>query len=723
MTNTLDVTLENERLKSDENLMIDLIQDAWHSGNSDFQKTCQLSECIHERLIHLQTPNIRISADSMVLKAFVLVKKDQLFEALTLSKEALEIFVQLSDNNGLARVHRVLCLIYGRMGRLEDCIREATEGIKLIKTYNLDLTEEGGIPLAFGFHNNIATIYSFMNRNQEALEHYLVAMSLIHEGHLMPWTVITTNLGLSYIEIGETDLGLAYLNKALKFAYFNKLGVSIKQMCHHAFGRGYKILQSYDKALIHFSKAIILAEQSKEKFTLLDTLVGLSRLQLESGYLDEAFRQLVIAERLADELQANNLLWQIKHMLATYYENINVMDKALLYYKAFMDIREKIAGIEVEAMMTAYNTEFKVDKAYQETKLLQIKTDALEKAHSKLMVLSAIGREITSTLDISQIVDKIYDQLRKLMDLNVFAIGMYREEENVLDYIAIIEDNCHLPAYHKALGDYSSYSGQCIRTKEPLLLNNVLIDESKGWVKSREDEAPIHSIIFNPLILEERIIGVITVQSNHSEAYTHNELEIVRILGTYIAIALNNSQKSEELKKAIKELEIASITDSLTGLYNRRYMLKQLEMEHLRYKRYHGPFSIVVGDIDHFKTINDTYGHDAGDEVLKAFAGVLKSALREMDYFSRWGGEEFLILMPESDGQEAFTSAERLRQTVENMSVEYNGIVLKLSITFGIVEFKDEMSIDEAVKLADRTLYKGKLKGRNCSILHEDLKV
>jgi diguanylate cyclase (GGDEF)-like protein len=163
------------------------------------------------------------------------------------------------------------------------------------------------------------------------------------------------------------------------------------------------------------------------------------------------------------------------------------------------------------------------------------------------------------------------------------------------------------------------------------------------------------------------------------------------------------------------ELQNQAHTDFLTGLANRRHFLELAELEVTRSIRYGSPLAAFMLDIDLFKKVNDTYGHKVGDLVLKRLSGIVLEALREVDVAGRFGGEEFAILLPETDGKQAVEVAERLRQLVESTPVILeNGLPLKFTVSIGISSFAGkETNIDTLLNLADQALYKAKNSGRN----------
>ncbi len=172
--------------------------------------------------------------------------------------------------------------------------------------------------------------------------------------------------------------------------------------------------------------------------------------------------------------------------------------------------------------------------------------------------------------------------------------------------------------------------------------------------------------------------------------------------------------KTMELTQKTHELEFLSRTDHLTGLYNRRYAQHLIDAENARCAGWAGVYCIVLGDVDHFKSINDTYGHDCGDNVLRTVAAQMKAALRKDDCLSRWGGDEFLLLLPATSVDSAVAISEKLRAIVQGLDYDYYGHHIRITMTFGIAQYFNDPNSDSVVIRADRALYQGKSNGRNC---------
>lgn len=179
------------------------------------------------------------------------------------------------------------------------------------------------------------------------------------------------------------------------------------------------------------------------------------------------------------------------------------------------------------------------------------------------------------------------------------------------------------------------------------------------------------------------------------------------------------AKKAEnKLKDLNKKLKSIASTDHLTGLVNRRSMINIIEKSILNYKKNDKPFSLIIADIDDFKRINDLYGHNRGDRVLKAISNLLKNNLRKNDTIARWGGEEFLILLTDTSYKEACTVATKLKESLSNFQHNYLDETENLSMTFGISQFKGDL--DTCISEADKALYKGKRDGKDCVVIYND---
>ncbi len=218
-------------------------------------------------------------------------------------------------------------------------------------------------------------------------------------------------------------------------------------------------------------------------------------------------------------------------------------------------------------------------------------------------------------------------------------------------------------------------------------------------------------IFFGPLTFTGQ--AMYTLDFKFRFLATFGTLTLFAALHEY-ARARNQSQ----LLRVSAQLDRLSHTDQLTALPNRRFMLNRLEAENSRYQRHQRCYSIVFADIDHFKLVNDRHGHQVGDEALQAVAQTLRSQLRQLDEVCRWGGEEFLLLLPETDLAQAVEVAEKLRASVANICLYSGDTRLPLTMSFGVHTVNGPGSIDSFIHSADEKLYLAKKNGRNRIVAH-----
>lgn len=201
------------------------------------------------------------------------------------------------------------------------------------------------------------------------------------------------------------------------------------------------------------------------------------------------------------------------------------------------------------------------------------------------------------------------------------------------------------------------------------------------------------------------------------------ELRLISAILLIAALAIlqehDRSRIVRSLIKSREQMRILASTDELTGLANRRTMAEQLCHQERRNHTKENLYSIIICDIDHFKTINDTYGHDAGDKVITEVASVLKNNLRESDTVARWGGEEFLIMLPQTNLQTATQIAEKFQSIFSQMRIKYDAAEIHTTLSFGVASADAQTYADDCIRSADRRMYKAKFTGRNCVIFED----
>ncbi|HBY94929.1 MAG TPA: hypothetical protein DEP84_13395 [Chloroflexi bacterium] len=210
-----------------------------------------------------------------------------------------------------------------------------------------------------------------------------------------------------------------------------------------------------------------------------------------------------------------------------------------------------------------------------------------------------------------------------------------------------------------------------------------------------------------PLLGEHRTIGAIVVFGTRRTQFRSDEITMASTVANHLAIALETARRHADTHRQV-------VTDSLTGLYNRRFLDERLPEEWGRATRHQTSLSLMILDLDHFKTVNDTHGHPAGDEILRQFARVIEQQTRAIDLRTRHGGEEFVVILPLTDRESAYVVAERLRQAVQQHRFQVGDLQLRLTVSVGIATNGPGLhSAQQLFQAADDALYTAKAWGRN----------
>ncbi len=702
----------------------ELISAAWQTVTSNVEAAGGL--IAQAKALSLSSGYTKGAEECLLLEARFDGEMDRYFDALHKASSVLQSYKDQNSLEGQIRANRVLGYLYSKHGKYNKALEHLFDALRKNKDSGIDV-QEGIYPIQVFLLNNIAFIYADTGRAGEALSFFYQAFELAKKSSGSMISTILTNISEMHLNTGDTRMALRYNKMALTEIKRQRLGAQDLHNCYNIFGLIYKRMGQYEKALESLAQSLEWAEKGESKFNQIVSRLEVARLHLHNSNPVCALEMLMPALEMAEEIKANALLKDLCLVLAEASETTGDMAGSLRFYKRHMELNQELATREVEQRLSDYTAEFKAEQAQKDAEIYRLKnielrqkSMELEESNKNLRLISEIGRRITATLDIDNVLNTIYGSIARIMDANFFAIGLYDAKTEVVDFKIIIENSERLPLHMVRLDENRGYTSQCIRSRQEIIINDLEEDVSPEEANSDmlvTNGIPPRSLIFCPLILAGEIVGVMTVQSYRPNAYSHNNIETVKAMASFIAVALNNSRISGELVQKANELELLSKTDPLTGIYNRRYIIEKMEEERARFRRYGKPFSLIILDIDFFKRVNDNLGHDCGDYVLAEVARLLRQTLREQDCLARWGGEEFLILLPETDAAGSEVLAERLRAGVEERDFAYNGKRVSITLTMGICQFGEGITIDEAIRKADNALYEGKNQGRNCVVV------
>lgn len=334
-------------------------------------------------------------------------------------------------------------------------------------------------------------------------------------------------------------------------------------------------------------------------------------------------------------------------------------------------------------------------------KLLHDKDDII----LKLNMLIDVNHVIASSLDKKKVLKTILDQTLKLMNCMKASLLLVDPSTNQLHFEIISDENDlqHLKDVRLNMGE--GIAGSVWENGKPLLIEDARQDVRFSDKADSKSDFITTSVMAVPLISNGKIIGVMeAINKQDSSFFNKFDLELFQNLSVQAAVAIDNANLYE-----------LAIYDGKTRLFIHRYFMQRLADEFRRTERYGGKISIIMFDIDHFKKVNDTYGHQTGDEVLIHVAREIKTACRISDIPSRFGGEEFAVLLTETSSEGALVFAEKIRKSVEEMIFASEEIKFRITISGGIVTFPEISAASdlELLNYADKALYQSKENGRN----------
>ncbi|MGC2696600.1 MAG: sensor domain-containing diguanylate cyclase [Candidatus Angelobacter sp.] len=325
----------------------------------------------------------------------------------------------------------------------------------------------------------------------------------------------------------------------------------------------------------------------------------------------------------------------------------------------------------------------------------------------EVAIFNDVAKALTSSLNLDSILQTIMDKMAEFFRPDTWSLLMVDEQKDELYFAIAVGDAAEtLKTVRLKVGE--GIAGWVARHGESLIVPDVYndprfakrIDEMTKW-KTR-------SIICVPLQSKHRVLGVIQLINCAMESFGEQEMFFLHALCDYAAIAIDNA-------RAVEKIQELTITDDCTGLYNARHLYKTLEAEVYRSARFGYEFSVIFLDLDHFKHVNDTYGHLVGSKLLQEIGFKIKSQLRLIDYAFRYGGDEFVILLPQTDKHSALVVAKRIQDMMrKTVFLAEDGLNLNVRCSMGLATYpEDAKSSHEIIRQADEMMYMVKNSSRD----------
>ncbi len=596
-----------------------------------------------------------------------------------------------------------------------------------------EIFEDLGDQLALSrIANGLGVLFTLRGVYDLALEQYQVSADMAQDlGLLEIAGTATINTAECLYDIGEYEASLAAVSRARTELAVRPLG---RAAAHLAAGKSLRALGRLDEAEVELRSAV--AEALDRPHDRIECRRYLAEMLLDAGRLDEAGVELSTAIATATEGGERLFLAQLQLSRARLQRMLGDHDSALADAAAALESAKELGArpLEAEALLAAFAS-WQMQGEYREALSAYIShaeiKDALrgeasvrsmvvhrtervreavkhfEGLYRQVSTISEIGRRITSNLDLEAVLADVYEAVNSIMSAPTLLIGFVDEQEQRLDFRLGVVDGVVVPAFG-VRSDGGALECVSVADRSDILVEELSTDHPGRPVTIPGRAVAVGSMVIVPVIGGKTVQGVISIRSPARHSYTKKEVETVRAIGAYVAVAVENSRLFETVQS------LAS-TDSLTGLVNRRVLTEAIAREFERFGRYGSQGSLMMVDIDHFKRVNDKHGHAAGDTVLRAVAQTLAGAVRPLDAVGRIGGEEFGLFLPETELDGAAVLAERLRGEVEGLRVALDGAgEVGVTVSVGVTSFRaEDPNWESALGRADAALYAAKNGGRN----------
>ncbi len=330
----------------------------------------------------------------------------------------------------------------------------------------------------------------------------------------------------------------------------------------------------------------------------------------------------------------------------------------------------------------------------------------LQRTVDELATFNEIGRTLTSSLDIDQVLASIMDRISALLKPKNWSLLLLDEKTQELFFQVFVGDKkTHDKIKNVRLKVGEGIAGWVAKERKPVWVDDVYKDPRFTPKVDKAIDFRTEAILCVPLVFKDRVLGVIELINlrdarESGGIFREEDLKLLQTIADYAAIAIENARNF----KRVQEL---TITDDLTHMHNSRFMHEVLEHELSRAQRYRMELSVIFLDLDHFKAVNDTHGHLRGSQLLAEVADVIRGRLRKSDFGVRYGGDEFVCLLPQTPKHRAHEVARRLRRAINDKTFLVDDPKpVRLTASFGVAAFPtDAKSKEDLLRLADNAMY------------------
>ena len=319
---------------------------------------------------------------------------------------------------------------------------------------------------------------------------------------------------------------------------------------------------------------------------------------------------------------------------------------------------------------------------------------------AELAALNSIGKEVSSSLDPAMVAAVVARHCRQVFPTGTFFIAMADpEKREVISRFVHRGDQLQI---EDRLPVGPGFVDWTLKTLRPLMIHDLLEEGRNLPFAPTIHDSTIRSILMVPLMVENKATGVMGMVEPTAGKFDIDRLSVLATVAQQAAVAIENA----------RHYQLATV-DQLTGLYLRHHFMQRLADERARSQRYRTPFAVLMLDLDTFKEVNDRHGHNVGDRFLRLSADAIRQSLRGSDIACRWGGDEFCVLLPQTEVEAARATSERIRKGIEALSPTLIGIRATASVGVATYPTDFDGNVEDLVKRADQALYRAKRQGRD----------
>ncbi len=330
----------------------------------------------------------------------------------------------------------------------------------------------------------------------------------------------------------------------------------------------------------------------------------------------------------------------------------------------------------------------------------------LERTKSEQTVLHQASQALGAAMTEDSVIDAGLKAAAEIAPYDFAAVTLY-DAENKRHQVRRAVGECAAELHNLSFRDNASLTAMAVKNRHYLPYRGEFDGKQQMVYTRSANLTGMQSLLILPLLVREDPVGTLAIAAKRRDAFSASVRPTLQVLGNQLAVALANAA-------SVRRLEELATTDGLTGCLNKRSFLDELASRFKAAERFGKKLSLIVIDIDHFKSVNDTYGHAVGDQVIRGLGEILRKAARETDAVARFGGEEFCILCEETDSEGAQLLAERVREELKAREFETELGKLRVTVSLGVAQFPEDAKADKQLfELADKALYLAKQTGRD----------